>query len=95
MRPRVIDSFDAEKAIDTYGWGAPFAKTSVEMKAALDQFKDLTARLPESRKGDDEAWIVANRDSILERLETGGALWFRGMELMKTKESVAPSSTAG
>jgi hypothetical protein len=34
----------------------------------------------------EEDWIAANRDSLLKQLEQNGALWFKGMELMKTKE---------
>ncbi len=34
----------------------------------------------------EEEWVAANRDSLLKQLEQGGALWFKGMELMKTKE---------
>jgi len=33
----------------------------------------------------EEDWIKANKDSLLKQLEESGALWFQGMELMKTK----------
>lgn len=37
----------------------------------------------------DEEFITQNRESLLQQLETGGALWLRGFELMKTKEGFA------
>jgi hypothetical protein len=37
----------------------------------------------------EEDWIAANRDALLQRLEEDGAIWFRGMELPKTKEGFA------
>ena len=37
----------------------------------------------------EEEWVKANKDSLLKQLEDNGALWFRGMELMKSKEGFA------
>jgi hypothetical protein len=34
----------------------------------------------------EEDWVASQRDSLLSQLEQGGALWFRGFELMKSKE---------
>jgi len=34
----------------------------------------------------EEDWVASQRESLLAQLEKGGALWFRGFELMKTKE---------
>ena len=37
----------------------------------------------------EEDWVVANKEKLLEELEANGAIWLRGMELMKTKEGFA------
>merc|ERR1719252_261490 len=37
----------------------------------------------------EEEWIAANKESILKQLEESGAIWFRGMELPKTKDGFA------
>ena len=92
IRPRVIDSFDAEKAIDTFDWVTPFEKTSVEMKAALDQFKDLTARLPDSRKGDDQYWITFVSEHTPTDILTEYDRHLRGLPV-QTQQSAATSIT--
>ena len=61
----------------------------------LEAFKNPSRTLPVEIRRDaaatmsEEEWVKANRDSLLKQLEAGGALWFRGFELMKTKEGFA------
>ena len=56
----------------------------------LSKIKALARTLPVEVTAEagmsEEDWIAANRDSLLKQLEQNGALWFKGMELMKTKE---------
>ena len=40
---------------------------------------------PEGGVGE-KAWLAANKDKLLAQLEQAGALWFQGMDLMKSKE---------
>ena len=36
--------------------------------------------------GDEEAYFIQNREAILSQLTESGAIWFRGFEMMKTKD---------
>ena len=58
----------------------------------LSKLSQSTRTLPIELKydaatmGSEEAYIASRRDELLEQLTAGGAIWFRGFEMMKEKE---------
>ena len=64
-----------EKGIDLNALNAPSRQIPMEVRADAGMTE--------------EEWVKANKDSLLKQLEQSGALWFRGMELMKSKEGFA------
>ena len=93
--PPKVDADEAAKAsfdtsIDTIP-KCPLTKWDAD-GIDLSKLSQSTRTLPIELKydaatmGSEEAYIASRRDELLEQLTAGGAIWFRGFEMMKEKE---------
>jgi len=59
---------------------------SIDFTAVTAKERSVPTELRAEAGMSEADWITSNRESLLAQLERDGALWFRGMELMKSKE---------
>jgi len=92
----VVDKAEAQKAtFDTSISEIPKCPETRWDTESIDlsQLNPPKRTLPIETRADpsmtEEEWVRANKDSLLKQLEEGGAIWFRGLEMTKSKEGFA------